>query len=44
MLLPPPYCRKHVFINRGIGGTSSSIFSVCAEHMVQEVSSGGGSG
>ena len=30
-------CRDHVFVNRGIGGTSSSIYSVCAEHMVHEV-------
>jgi lysophospholipase L1-like esterase len=28
--------KGHVFINRGIGGTSSSIYSVCAEHMVHK--------
>ncbi|PSC68178.1 Acyl-coenzyme A thioesterase THEM4 isoform A [Micractinium conductrix] len=28
--------KDHVFVNRGIGGTSSAIYSVCAEHMVQE--------
>ncbi|KAL4447553.1 hypothetical protein ABPG75_004772 [Micractinium tetrahymenae] len=26
----------HVFVNRGIGGTSSAIYSVCAEHMVKQ--------
>ncbi len=35
--LPLSCCRGHVFINRGIGGTSSSIYSVCAEHMVHQV-------
>lgn len=28
--------KKHKLINRGIGGTSSAIYSVCAEHMVHE--------
>ncbi len=32
-----PACRGHLFVNRGIGGTSSAIYSVCAEHMVQQV-------
>lgn len=38
----PRKCRDHVFVNRGIGGTSSSIYSVCAEHMVAEVGSSRG--
>jgi len=39
--LPAPLgaCRDHAFTNRGIGGTSSAIYSVCAEHMVDEVGS-----
>lgn len=28
--------RHHEFVNRGIGGTSSAIYSVCAEHMVKQ--------
>lgn len=36
--LPLP-CRDHVFANKGIGGTSSGIFTACAEQMVPPVSS-----
>ena len=27
-------CSEHVFSNKGIGGTSSGIFTACAEQMV----------
>lgn len=29
--------RDHVFANKGIGGTSSGIFTACAEQMVPPV-------
>lgn len=32
-----PACSGHEFYNRGIGGTSSGVYAVCAEHMVHEV-------
>ena len=34
--------RKHVFINRGLGATGSSIFAACVHRMVDEVGLGGG--
>ena len=27
-------CRDHVFANKGIGGTSSAVFSACADQLV----------
>jgi hypothetical protein len=30
-------CRDHVLLNKGIGGTTSGIFSVCAEALVPPV-------
>ncbi len=33
----PLGCSGHEFYNRGIGGTSSGVYAVCAEHMVHEV-------
>lgn len=35
--LPCLQCSGHEFYNRGIGGTSSGVYAVCAEHMVHEV-------
>ena len=35
-------CSGHVFANKGIGGTSSGIFTACAEQMVPPVRAGRG--
>lgn len=33
----PPGAKQHTFTNRGIGGTTSSLFGLCAQAMVPEV-------
>ncbi len=32
-----PFCRDHVLVNKGVGATSSGIFSACIEHMLPQV-------
>lgn len=33
----PAHCSEHVFLNKGIGATTSGIYAVCADKMLPEV-------
>lgn len=35
-----PGCSGHTFVNKGVGATSSGIFTACVEKMVEPVSGG----